>query len=100
MARILYLTQVLPYPLSTGAKVRQYYVLRYLSQHHEVTLVSFVRPDDRAEHVQHLQTFCKAVHTVPMTRSRGRDIRAGLKALATGQPIVIVRDEIDRKSVV
>ncbi|MBP7687470.1 MAG: glycosyltransferase [Thermoflexales bacterium] len=94
MARILYLTQVLPYPLSTGAKVRQYYVLRYLSQHHEVTLVSFVRPDDRAEHVQHLQTFCKAVHTVPMTRSRGRDIRAGLKALATGQPIVIVRDEI------
>ncbi len=95
MARILYLTQVLPYPLSTGAKVRQYYVLRYLSQHHAVTLVSFVRPDDRAKDVEHLRTFCAAVHTVPMTRSRWRDIRAGLKAVATGQPIVIVRDEIE-----
>jgi len=95
LARILYLTQVLPYPLSTGAKVRQYYVLRYLSQQHEVTLVSFVRPDDRAEHVEHLKTFCTAVHTVPMTRSRWRDIRAGLTAVATGQPIVIVRDEIE-----
>lgn len=95
MARILYLTQVLPYPLSTGAKVRQYYVLRYLSQHHAVTLVSFVRPDDRAEHIAHLQTFCAAVHTVPMLRSKWRNIRAGLKALATRQPIVIVRDEIE-----
>jgi glycosyltransferase involved in cell wall biosynthesis len=95
LARILYLTQVLPYPLSTGAKVRQYYVLRYLSQHHEVTLVSFVRPDDRAEHVGHLKTFCAAVYTVPMTRSRWRDIQSGLKAVATGQPIVIVRDEIE-----
>lgn len=95
MARILYLTQVLPYPLSTGAKVRQYYVLRYLSLRHEVTLVSFVRPDDRAEYIGHLQNFCKAVHTVPMTRSRWRDLRAGLKAVATGQPIVIVRDEIE-----
>ncbi len=95
MARILYLTQVLPYPLSTGAKVRQYYVLRYLSQHHDVVLVSFVRSDDRAEHIAHLQTFCTAVHTVPMQRSTGRNVQAGFRALATGQPIVIARDEIE-----
>jgi glycosyltransferase involved in cell wall biosynthesis len=94
LARILYLTEVLPYPLSAGAKVRQYYVLRYLSQRHEVTLVSFVRPDDRAEHIAHLQTFCVAVHTVPMTRSKWRDVWSGFKALATDQPIVIVRDQI------
>ena len=54
MARILFLTQVLPYPLNTGARVRQYYVLKYLSQQHEVTLVSFVRSDDRAEHIAHV----------------------------------------------
>lgn len=95
MARILYLTQVLPFPLSTGAKVRQYYVLRYLSQYHEVTLASFVRPDDRAEHVEHLKTFCAAIHTVPMTRSKWRNARAGLKAVAAGRPIVIVRDEVE-----
>ena len=95
MARILYLTQVLPFPLNTGARVRQYYVLRHLSQKHAVTLVSFVRPDDKAEHVEHLKSFCAAVHTVPMTRSRWRDGRAVLKGLVRRRPFIIVRDEID-----
>ncbi len=94
MARVLYLTQVLPYPLNTGARVRQYYVLRHLARTHEVTLVSFVRGDDRPEHVTHLKTMCHAVHTVPMARSRWRDGRAALKGLLTRIPIVIARDEI------
>ncbi len=95
MARILYLTQVLPFPLNTGAKVRQYYVLRHLCQKHDVTLVSFVRPDDKVEHVEHLKSFCAAVHTVPMTRSRWRDGRAVLKGLVRRRPFIIVRDEIE-----
>jgi len=94
MARILYLTQVLPYPLNTGAKVRQYYVLRYLSQKHRVKLVSFVRADDQPEYIAHLEEFCTSVYTVPMLRSRWRDARAVVKGLLTGQPFVIVRDEI------
>jgi glycosyltransferase involved in cell wall biosynthesis len=94
VARVLYLTQVLPYPLNTGARVRQYYTLRYLSQHHAVTLVSFVRDDDKPEHIAHLQTICQNVHTVPMVRSRWRDARAVLSSTLTGQPIIIVRDDI------
>ncbi len=94
MGRVLFLTQVLPYPLDSGAKIRAYYVLRHLTQQHEVTLVSFVRADDRPEHIAHLERFCYAVHTVPMRRSRLRDIRALLVAGLTGQPAIIVRDEI------
>lgn len=94
MARVLYLTQVLPYPLNTGARVRQYYVLRHLARKHEVTLVSFVRDDDKPEHIAHLKTVCHAVHTVPMVRSRWRDGRAALKGILTRIPIVIARDEI------
>jgi glycosyltransferase involved in cell wall biosynthesis len=93
VARILYLTQVLPYPLNTGARVRQYYVLCHLTRSHEVTLVSFVRGDDKPEHVAHLKTICHAVHTVPMARSRWRDARAVMKGLLTRIPIVIARDE-------
>lgn len=95
MARILFLTQVLPYPLTTGARVRQYYVLRHLCQKHTVTLVSFVRPDDKPEHVAHLQSFCSAVYTIPMARSRWHDGQAVLKGLIRRQPFVIVRDEIE-----
>lgn len=94
MACILYLTQVLPYPLNTGARVRQYYTLRHLSQKHDVTLVSFVREDDKPEHIAHLKTVCAEVQTTPMLRSRARDLRAAVKGLALRQPIVITRDEI------
>jgi glycosyltransferase involved in cell wall biosynthesis len=93
--RILFLTQVLPYPLNSGAKIRAYYVLRHLAQRHAVTLVSFVRADDRPEYVAHLKSFCHAVHTVPMRRSRLRDIRALLMAGLTSQSVIIVRDEIN-----
>ncbi len=47
--RILFLTQVLPYPLDAGPKIRAYYTLRYLAQRHDITLLSFVRPADRPE---------------------------------------------------
>lgn len=92
--RILFLTQVFPYPLDTGAKVRAYYVLRYLAQQHEVTLVSFVRAEDRPEFVEHMRTFCAAVHTVPMVRSRLHDGVAVPAALLRRQPLVIARDRM------
>jgi len=94
MSKILFLTQVLPYPSHSGAKIRAYYVLRYLAQQHEVTLVSFVRTDDKSEAVAHLESFCHAVHTVPMRRSLLQNLRAGVKASLTRQSIIIVRDEI------
>jgi len=95
MSRILFLTQVFPYPLDAGPKVRAYYMLRHLAASHEVTLVSFVRADDRPEAVAHLRRFCVAVHTVPVHRSAVRNLRAGLKGLLTGLPVVILRDEME-----
>ncbi len=94
MARILFLTQVLPYPLDAGPKIRAYYTLRHLARRHEVTLVSFVRPDDRPEALAHLESICGEVQAVPMRRSRLRDVRAVLEAAVRGMPVVIVRDQI------
>jgi polysaccharide biosynthesis protein PslH len=90
--RILFLTQVLPYPLDAGPKIRAYYVLRHLSQAHAVTLVSFVRPTDTAEAVTHLGTFCEAVHTVSMVRSRPRDAAFAMQSVLTNRPFIIARD--------
>ena len=95
MARILFLTQVLPYPLNAGPKVRAYHMLRHLAGQHEVTLVSFVRPDDSADAIAHLGDICHAVHAVPMRRSTWRNLRAAAKGLLTGLPIVMARDEIE-----
>ena len=94
MARILFLSELLPYPLVTGAKIRAYYVLRHLARSHQVTLLTFVRDDDRPEDIAHLEGFLEQVHTVPMQRSRTRDARAVLVSLMTGRPAIIAREEI------
>lgn len=89
---ILFLTQVLPYPLDAGPKIRAYYTLRYLCRRHEVTLVSFVRPSDPPGAVEHLQTFCQALHTMPMHRCHARDNRDLLRSLVSNTPFLIARD--------
>lgn len=89
---ILFLTQVLPYPLDAGPKVRAYYVLRHLARTHTITLVSFVRPTDTAAAIVHLQSYCRAVYTIPMVRSRWQDLGWLGKSLLTAQPFLIVRD--------
>ena len=89
--KLLLLTQVLPYPPDSGPKIKTWNVLKYLAQHHEVTLVSFVRGDQSAE-VTHLKNYCRAVYTVPMSRGRWSDGWFMIKSLLTGQPFLMVRD--------
>lgn len=91
---ILFLTQVLPYPLDAGPKVRGYYNLRYLVEKHSITLLSFVRATDSPEALSHLKSLCARVETVPMPRSHLRDGLAMAKSLLSGQPFLITRDEV------
>jgi glycosyltransferase involved in cell wall biosynthesis len=94
MARILFLTQVLPYPLYGGQKIRAYYMLKYLTRNHEVTLVSFVREDDKPEDIDHLEQFCQKVYPVKIERSLLKDGRSLVESFFSGTPIVIARDRI------
>lgn len=91
--RILFLSQLIPYPLDAGPKVRAYYVLRHLAAAgHEVTLLAFSRESDAAAAVAHLGEFCSDVHTVPMRRSRPRDAYHAARSLLGGIPFLIARD--------
>ena len=91
---ILFLTQVLPWPLDAGPKTRAYYVLRALAVEHDVTLLSFVRPTDTPAAIAHLETICHAVHTVPIVRSRLRDGLFLAQSLVSSTPFVIQRDRV------
>ncbi len=91
---ILFLSQVLPYPLDAGPKVRSYYVLRHLARRHPVTLLTFIRQTDQPADIGHLCNFCQAVHTVPMRRSRLTDLKFLTHSLFTGQPFLIARDYV------
>lgn len=91
---VLFLSQILPYPLDAGPKTRAYYVLRYLAQGHHVTLLSFVRETDRPSALDHLRTFCDTVYTVPMRRSRLKDIQYLAQSLGANTPFLIARDTV------
>ena len=90
--RVLLLSQILPYPLDSGVKIRTYYMLRRLSQHHEVTLACFVRPDNTESEVSHLRQFCAEVHTLEMRRSRLADARFLAESLLRGRSFILSRD--------
>jgi polysaccharide biosynthesis protein PslH len=90
--KVLMLTQVLPYPPDSGPKVKTYNMIKFLSQNHELTLVSFVRGDQASE-VEHLKTFCQAVHTVQIRRNRLNDGLALANSLLTGTPWFMARDD-------
>ncbi len=90
--RILFLSQLLPYPLDAGPRLRSYYVLRSLAKQHEVTLVAFGRGQDTPTAQVHLAELCAALHVVPLRRSRLRDGWAFLRSRWNGLPFLIARD--------
>ncbi|GAB4263672.1 MAG: glycosyltransferase family 4 protein [Candidatus Promineifilaceae bacterium] len=92
--KILFLTQIIPYPPDAGPRVKTWHVLRYLIERgHEVTLASFVRPDE-VRHVPVLAELCHAVHTVPIHRSRLADVGYWLRSQVTRRPFLIERDDL------
>ncbi|MFC2043163.1 glycosyltransferase family 4 protein [Chloroflexota bacterium] len=96
MSHVLFLTQVLPYPLDAGPKIRAYYVLRHLARHHDITLVTFIRPSDPPDAVKHLHNYCQRIVTVPIDRSLWRDVGAYSKSLLSDMPFLITRDRVPR----
>jgi glycosyltransferase involved in cell wall biosynthesis len=93
--RILYLSQLIPYPADAGPKVRSYHVLQYLaSAGHQVTLVAFCRPADKPEQVAHLKQYCTDIYSVPMNRSRLRDAWFLGSSLVSKRPFLIARDNV------
>jgi glycosyltransferase involved in cell wall biosynthesis len=89
--KILILTQVLPYPPDSGPKVKTWNVIKYLAQHHELGLVSFVRGDESTG-VRQLEKYCREVYTVPIQRGMLQDMRYIAQSFLTDQPFLMVRD--------
>lgn len=91
--RILFLTQIIPYPPDAGPRIKTWHVLSYLAeQGHEITLASFTRPEEE-RYLPALRQVCAHVHPVPIHRSRISDLGYGLRSLLTGRPFLVERDD-------
>lgn len=91
--RILFLTQVVPFPPDSGPKIKTYNVLRYLAERHEVHLVSFARSAAEETNAAALRGLVASVTTVPLRRSRLRDAAYLAQSLLVGRPFLVRRDD-------
>ncbi|MFL5695196.1 MAG: glycosyltransferase family 4 protein [Ktedonobacteraceae bacterium] len=91
--RVLVLTQVLVHPADAGPKIKTLQVLRHLAARHEVVNCTFVRGEKEVQNAEKLREICYRVVTVPMERSRGRDVRSLLESLVTGDSFLLRRDD-------
>ena len=92
--KILFLTQIVPFPPDAGPKVKTWHVLRSLvGQGHSVTLVSFVRTEEM-QHISALRELCHAVHAVPIHRSRLADMKYMIRSYLTQRPFLVERDDL------
>lgn len=92
--RILFLTQIIPFPPDAGPKVKTWHVLQYLADKgHEITLASFVRGEEE-KYVDELRRVCAEVYTVPIHRSRLADLLYWIRSVFSGRPFLIERDDI------
>jgi polysaccharide biosynthesis protein PslH len=84
--RILYVTNDLPWPLTSGY-LRHYHFIRALSERHDIDLLSLVRSGHSPDDVAALGPFVKRIETVPATfgrRSFGARVAARVGAIQAG----------------
>lgn len=85
---ILFLTARFPYPLVGGDRIKSFHLLRHLSAHHNVTLISCIHGEPPSkERLKPLTDLGINVHTVTVTAMKN-GLRS-LKTLWTDQPIEI-----------
>lgn len=67
--KILMITPYLPYPLVSGGQIRSYNLIKNLAQHHQITLISFIRDQQELEYLPELDRYCSKVITFKRTNT-------------------------------
>ena len=71
---ILYLTQKFPYPLTDGGNIRSFYMLKALTQQHNVTLLSGIADPRIARNCGELSLLCKQMNIFPVIPSKAKTL--------------------------
>lgn len=86
--RILVLISKFPWPLTDGAVIRDFNLLRETAKRHDVSLLCFLlKPSDR-EHYDALRPYCKQIVGIDLVRPRWRTVANAARSLATSEPFI------------
>jgi sugar transferase (PEP-CTERM/EpsH1 system associated) len=67
---ILFFTARIPFPPDRGDRIRPYYMIKYLSQNHSVSLLTFTDARDELWRLEGLKGYCKHMEVVVMSKLR------------------------------
>ncbi len=70
--KLVVVTSRFPYPLEKGDKLRLYFQIKHLALHHEITLLSLADEPVTDHSLNHIQSFCKAVHVFPINKNSAK----------------------------
>jgi polysaccharide biosynthesis protein PslH len=86
--RILTLISRFPWPLTDGAAIRDFNLLREAAKHHEVSLLCFLcAPSDR-DHFGTLRPYCKDIVGIDLVRPRATMLPRAAKSLVKNRPFI------------
>ncbi len=87
--RILTLISKFPWPLTDGAVIRDFNLLRVAAKHHEVSLLCFLfKPSDR-EQFDALRPFCKKIVGIDLVRTKACTLANAAHSLVTSDPFIL-----------
>lgn len=85
------LTPYLPYPPASGGQIRTLYLLKYLRQHHDVTLVSLYKNKDEKKYAENLKEYCREIYLCKRPEKPWQIMNI-LRAVLTALPFLVVRN--------
>ncbi len=57
--KVLFFSQILPYPLDSGPRIRTFFVLTHLAANCDITLVAFIRSERELVNLEPLSELCQ-----------------------------------------
>ncbi len=86
--RILYVTYGLPYPPDSGGRIHDFNIIKNISRHHSVLLISLLENSKEVHSIPMLEKYCELVYVVlKKHRSVWQHFKGVLRCLLTNQPI-------------
>ena len=84
---LLYVTFGLPVPPDSGARLRDFNLLRRVAKHHRVWLLSLLEFEDELDHAPELLEYCQQVDGVVAGRRSAGSLATGVAGLFRKRPI-------------
>lgn len=85
------LTPYLPYPPASGGQIRSLYLLKYLSENHDITLICLYKNEKEKRYAAHLKQYCKKLY-VCKRAEKPWQLGNVLKSVFSLLPFLMVRN--------